>query len=309
MSRKSKKRRPPGNNPVRRRAGWAKSVWALTSACVLLAAVYAATRNEAVRRAVGMRPLLATAVQQQGGLPLSKEYVYAGNRLVATEEPTPLPSPTPAGPPPSALVATASFPNSATTTVSLTWASPSGATPTAYIVERAAVRVSDGLKTDYAQLGQPVSQAPTPAAPYTDPAPEQGMVYAYRVRALYAGGYSDYSNQDVATTFRYSGDDPLVGAGDPLRPASRVSALQLTELRAVVEAVRKLAAKGPATWKQDPAPESGGALLAAHFAELRAQLNPALAALGISTLPDDTSIAATKPVRKEHVQDVREKVR
>jgi hypothetical protein len=194
--------------------------------------------------------------------------------------------------------------------VRLTWsASSTGPTPTAYVVERASVRVGDGSKTDYAQLGQPVTQVPTASAPYLDPAPEQGMVYAYRVRAVYLGGYSDYSNQDVATTFRYTGDDPLVGVGDPQRPPSRVSATQLTELRRVVEAVRALAGRGPATWKQTPPPAGGGAILAEHFAELRTQLNPALEALGIAPMPEDAGIGATKPVKKEHVQDVREKVR
>ncbi len=73
---------------------------ALLAACRLLTVGYAATRYEPVRRAVGMRPLITAAIQpQQGQLPLAKEYVYAGGRLVAAEEPQPAPTPTNAGPP------------------------------------------------------------------------------------------------------------------------------------------------------------------------------------------------------------------
>lgn len=317
MPKKSKKRRSHEGATkqshregvaTRRRTWRVKLIAALLCSCALLAAGYAATRYEPLRRAAGMRPLLAPAAQQQGALPLAKEYVYAGGRLVATVEPTP----TPTGPPPGNLVAVASFPNPTAAAVKLTWsAPPTGSAPTAYVVERASARVSDGVKTEYAPLGQPVTDVPTQTSPYLDPTPpEQGMVYAYRVRALYAGGYSGYSNQDVATTFRYTGDDPLVGANDPgNRRASVVSAAIMTELREVVEAVRVLAGSGAATWKQDPPPASKGPIWAEYFTELRTQLNPALEALGISPMPADASIESKKPVKKEHVQDVREKVR
>lgn len=311
MPKKSKKRSVRQEAPPRTRR--LKLPAALLCCCVLLAAGYASTRYEPVRRAVGMQPLLLPAAQQggQGGLPLAKEYIYAGGRLVATEEPGAAPTPTPVGHPPTNLIATASFPANATTEVRLTWAEPSGGAPLSYVVERASVRVSDGVQTAYATLGQPLTTLPTPAAPYLDPSAEQGMVYAYRVSALYGGGQSGYSNQDVATTFRYTGDDPLVGAGDPLRPASVVRATDLTELRGVVAAVRKLAGSGAASWNENPAPQSGGQILAAHFAELRAQLNPALEALGIEKLPEPepAGIAATQPVRAVHIQHVREKVR
>lgn len=280
-------------------------------ACVLLASGYAATRYSPLRRVVGLAPLTEPAAQAPDNFTLAKEYVYAGGRLIATEEPEPAatPTPTPAGPAPTSLVATASLPGIDTAEVRLTWVAPSPA-PLSYVVERASVRVSDGSKTDYAPLSQPVTNVPTQAAPYLDPSPPaQGMVYAYRVKAVYTGGESGYSNQDVATTFRYTGDDPLVGAGDPLRPASAVRAANLMELRAVVAAVRTLAGVGAATWKGDPPPRMWDPILADHFAELRVQLNPALEALGISPMPADASIISQQPVKKEHVQDVRDKVR
>lgn len=321
MSKKSKKRvrkavgAEAANGsaaPVRplRRPGF---VTAALAACALLAASFAATRFEPVRRAIGMRPLSAVVAQASPTpLPLSKEYIYAGSRLVATEEPTSAatPTPTPGGPPPTGLVATASLPTQATVEVRLIWSAPSTATPSSYVVERASVRLSDGLKTDYAALGQPVADAPTTSAPYFDPSPAEGMVYLYRVKAVYASGPSGYSNQDVAATKRYTGDDPLIGANDSQhRPASVVRAADLTEMRAVIEAVRTLAGLGTGTWKGDPAPSRDGLILADHFAELRTNLNPALDELGIGRVPDDTSIASTQPVKAAHVQDVRDRLR
>jgi hypothetical protein len=130
-------------------------------------------------------------------------------------------------------------------------------------------------------------------------------------KATFAGGgTSGYSNLDVATTVRYAGDDPLVGAHDPQgHHASTVSAVNLTELRTVVDAARAPAGLGGAVWKSDPTPQTGGQILTAHFLELRTNLNPALTALGISVIPDDQTLAVGKPVLTAHIQNVREKVR
>ena len=53
----------------------------------------------------------------------------------------------------------------------------------------------------------------------------------------------------------------------------------------------------------------GSPIRAAHYAELRANLNPALAALGVGQLPDDPTLAVGSSVRAAHTQDVREKIR
>ena len=86
-------------------------------------------------------------------------------------------------------------------------------------------------------------------------------------------------------------------------------AADLTELRPVIEAVRALAGVGAGVWKENPAPLYRGTILAAHFAELRTNLNPALAALGVAVLADDDTLGERKAVRAVHVQDVRDKVR
>jgi hypothetical protein len=260
-----------------------------------------------VRRAVGLAPLAEPLLAQATPTPLSlsKEYVYAGGRLVATEEPTPLPS----GPPPTNLVATSSIPSTGTLVVRLTWSAPAGATPTGYVVERAQTRDSTGLQ--FAPLSPTVTSPPTPGSPYLDQSPPSGTVCIYRVRATFGGGLSDaYSNMDVATTVGYTGDDPLIGANhQPGQHASVVSALNLTELQGVVDKVRALAGMSPAAWKNNPAPASGGQILADHFIELRTNLNPALSALGIAPMPDDATLGQNKPVMAAHIQDVREKVR
>lgn len=64
---------------------------AALSALVLLSVVAAASRFDAVRHTVSLRPLPAASLAQATPtpLPLAKEYIYAGGRLVATEEPTP----------------------------------------------------------------------------------------------------------------------------------------------------------------------------------------------------------------------------
>jgi hypothetical protein len=302
-SRKVRAVEPPAAR--KRRPRLTKATAAVLAACVV-AALATATRFEPLRRAAGLAPASAPPTPTpQGDLALSKEYIYAGGRLVATEEPTPTPTPTPSGPPPADLLATASFPTPTTTVVNLTWSAPAG-TVASYVVER-------GLHKDgpYEPAGPPATTLPTAANPYVDHGAAPATVYVYRVKALFTnGGSSGYSNLDLATTVRYSGDDPLVPAGDPQgRPASAVRAANLTELRGVVEDVRTLAGVGDATWESNPAPQWRGLIRAAHFKELRDNLNPALAALGMGQLPDESSITAGQPIRADHIQHVREKVR
>lgn len=205
-----------------------------------------------------------------------------------------------AGPPPTALVATGYFPSSNSVAVKLVWSAPSGATPTGYIVERASSRNSDGPA--YVVLGVPVTTLPTQVNPYVDQAPADA-VYLYRVKAVYAGGYSGFCTPDLATTKRYTGDDPLIAG------ASVVRAADLTELRAVVESVRALAGMGAGVWKSNPSPLSNGSILKDHFKELRDNLNPALSALDIAQLPVDETLAVGLRVKAVHIQDVRDKVR
>jgi hypothetical protein len=315
MSKKSQQRRekrvPAGRGVVAdaapfkvpRRGGWIKRfVIALLIVATLLTAAIAATRYEPVRRAVGLHPLLVEpAAQGTGSLPLSKEYVYAGGRLVATEEATPTPTPTPAGPPPTGLVATLSAVNAPAASISVTWVTPSSgpAVVASYIVERASV------VGQFAPIGQPVT-----GTSFNDTDAHEGMAYLYHVRAVFTnGGMSADSNADLVTAVAFT-DDPLVGTNDPQqRPATIIRARHLTELHRAVDAVRVLAGIGGANWKNDPTPQTHGSILKDHFLELRTNLNPALPLLGKAVLPEDASLAVNLPVKVAHIQDVRDKVK
>src|SRR5215213_674770 len=131
MSMKSKRNRNEDRLKAARRSslnlsGRHKAYYvAALSALVLLATSIGAARFDPLRRALGLRPLTVSPAQNQN-LPLSKEYVYAGGRLVATEEPTPAstPTPAPAGPPPTNLVATAEFPSAGVANVRVSWSAP-----------------------------------------------------------------------------------------------------------------------------------------------------------------------------------------
>lgn len=298
MSKKSKKRGRDGGTqpplPAVLNAPKRKRLY-VAALCVvaLMAAAAAATRYDPVRRAVGLKPLLAA--QGSGGLPLAKEYIYSGGRLIATEEPAPTatPTPTPSGPPPTNLVATAAFPSAGVANVGLTWGAPASGTVVSYIVER--MGAGSGF--------QQIATVQEPTRSYNDTGSALNSAYLYRVRAVFSNaGTSDYSNQDLATAVAYS-DDPLQAG------VSTVKAAHLTQMRVAVDAVRALAGVGAASWQTNPSPAPGGSILAAHSVELRSNLNPALSALGIAQMPSDSTLAVGLPVKAAHIQDVREKVR
>lgn len=243
---------------------------------------------------VSSRKLVEPApAAQQGSLSLAKEYIYAGGRLVATEEP-----PAVVAPPPTAMVASAA--SASPTSVNLTWQAPSASGVTSYMVER-----RSGAGGSFVQIAANLAQPN-----HTDTSAASGTAHLYRVRAQYASGaVSDYSNSDLATTVAFS-DDPLIGASNSGgSPASTIRAVHLTEARQAVDAVRALAGLGGATWKSDPAPQVNGKILADHFIELRTHLNPALQSLGLPTVANDTSLAVNQPVRAIHLQAVRDAVK
>lgn len=258
-----------------------------------VAAGFAATRYDAVRRAVGLRPLLVTPAQGNAPPPLAKEYVYAGGRLVATEEPTSAatPTPTPAGPPPTNLVATATSASS----VSLTWTPPAG-NVVGYVVERKAAASPQPVETPTGSTSTSFSDT-TPAGDYA---------YLYRVKAVYAGGTSDYGNTDLATTIVFT-DSQLQGV--------TIKAAHLTELRRAVNAVRVLVpGLGAAAWTY-PDPVSGPpsqrrAIYLEDVTDLRARLDEATGPLGLTTgYPETPRLARGDAVSAQHFEQIRARVR
>ena len=287
----------PAASPRLRRPGL---IAAALAACALLAASFAATRFDPVRRAVGMRPLVVAPTQGNANPPLSKEYVYAGGRLVATEEPQPTATPTPAGPPPTNFAAV--FTPTAGG-VTLTWVKPVG-TVTGYEVQR-----RHGLGPADFNVISVGGNVET----YTDQTGENNASYVYRVRAVFAGGYSDYSGYDLATAVAF-GDDPLQPQ------VTVIKAAHLTELRRAVLAVRTLAGKGAPAWTYpDPVSSPASARRAIYLAdvtELRTQLDEALArldeALGVQVFlkpyPADPALAQYGRVYADHFGQIRSRV-
>jgi len=207
-------------------------------------------------------------------------------------------SPT-SGSPPSTLVATTLTSTPSATQVSLTWLAPSG-TIDHYEVERSE-RINDSFI--------PLSPNPTSIS-FTDTSAINGKAYLYRVRAVFSGGaLSPYSNTDLATAIMFD-DDPIIRPNDPQgRPATAIRAAHLIQLHSAIDAVRYVARLDPAAWKNDPAPQLQGLILAIHYTELRTYLNPALTTLSMTTLATDPGIAVTQTVLGPHVQDVRDKVK
>jgi hypothetical protein len=226
----------------------------------------------------------------------SKEYIYAGGRLVATEEPASSGCVSPPSPG-NTLFATAQT----ATSVVLNWAPSSGAHH--YEVQR---RPSIAVGTDWATL------SPNPGSnTFTDNG--VGVVantaYLYRVRAVDAAGAcpSSYSNIDLATTTIFT-DDPLVAQ------MTIIQAVHLTQLRTAINAVRTTAALAAFNWTDPPAtdtPAPGVVIKKDHIQKLRDSLNPALSALGLSApgYTDPTLVAGSTPVKKIHVDELRQRVR
>jgi hypothetical protein len=293
MSKKSKKkaRASAAAAPAssgKRRPGRGRYYAAALSALILLAASVTATRYDAVRRAVGLRPLTVTPAQGGAQLPLSKEYVYAGGRLVATEEPTATPTPAPAGPPPTNLVATAISASG----ISLTWIAPVG-NVIGYVVERRGAAGTQETPTG------------STSASFNDATPPGDFAYLYRVKAVYAGGTSDYGNADLATTVMFT-DAQLQGV--------TIKAAHLTELRRAVNAVRALAGKGAAAWTYpDPVSTPASQRRAVYLedvTELRAMLDEATGALGLATgYPASPTLARGAVVNAQHFEQIRARVR
>lgn len=283
------------------RVRWVKVAVVAPLALCVLAAGAASLRWQPVRRAVGLAPL-AEPQASPTPLALAKEYVYAGGRLVATEEPAPS-----SGPPPTNLVATATT----ATSVDVTWAAPAGAVG-GYVVERA--QSKDG---PYVQVGTtPASQTSfTDAAPVDSQPPTGDTAYLYRVKATYAGGgYSAYSDNDLATTVIFT-DDPLVGSEDAHPPAATViQARHLTELRRAVSAVHALAGLNPVTSWTYPDPVSSPAssrrpVYLKDVKELRDRLDEALPALGRTPPAYAALTQYVTKVQAAHFQQLRNAVK
>ena len=210
---------------------------------------------------------------------LSKEYVYAGGKLVATEEPG-----APLSPPANVTADTFSA-----TQIDITWNPSTGADH--YQVERA-----NNLNGTFTMLNSNVT-----TTSYSDTTVSSINAYIYRVRAANSsGGVSQYGNIDIATAIAFT-DAPLV-AGSTL-----IKAAHITELRQAVDAMR-LATNLPAvTWTDSNL--AGAQIKAIHVEELRTNLDAALTAVGITpSAYTNTSLSGVE-IKKVHIDELRQRVR
>lgn len=212
----------------------------------------------------------------------SKEYVYAGSRLIATEEPPSAPLA-----PPTSMTAT-SLTSLPVAQVSISWTAAAGADH--YQVER-----TFSIGGSYTMINDNVT-----TTTFADNTVSSVTAYLYRVRAVNSvGNFSPYSNLDVATAISFTDDS--------LQPAvTAIKSQHISELRQAVNAVRATAGLAAANWAEGVG--AGVTVKSAHFQELRTKLDEARSALGLAAC-SYTSASPGVLIQKAHVDQLRQCVR
>jgi hypothetical protein len=170
--------------------------------------------------------------------------------------------------------------------VNVTWTAAGGAT--SYNVYRSANGVAYDLRGN------------TATTSFNDAA-SSGTAYLYKVRATNGTESSD-SNVDLATTVIFT--DPTITAG-----TTPIKAAHVTELRTAVNAVRVLAGLGATAFTD--ASLAGVSTKALHMTELRTAITVARAALALPapSFTDATLTAGVTPIKKAHIDDLRNGVK
>jgi chitodextrinase len=214
----------------------------------------------------------------------SKEYIYAGGKLVATEEPQPSALAAPIN-----LAANTQSDTQSAPQINITWTASSGADH--YQVERA-----DNITSQYATIAQSVS-----GTSFTDSGFTSVAAYLYRVRAVGSNGNSSPpSNIDLATAITFT--DPQLTAGSTF-----VRAQHLLELRQAVDAVRAAANLSAVGWTDGNL--VGAEIMAVHLTELRTNLDQALTVIGIAPAPYSDPTPSGVLIRKDHIDEIRQRVK
>jgi hypothetical protein len=212
---------------------------------------------------------------------LSKEYIYAGGRLIATEEPA-----SGSGLPAPANLVANTLSNLTPAQVQISWTATPGADH--YEVER-----TPNVSTNYTQIAGNVT-----GTTFTDTTVTSVTAYLYRVRAVATGGsVSPYSNLDVATAISFTDDTLTAGS-------TTVKAAHANELRQAVNAVRAVTTNLSAASWAETITASATPVRASHILELRTKLDEARSALQMPTC-SYTSIAVGDPIQKVHFEQLR----
>ena len=213
----------------------------------------------------------------------SKEYIYAGGKLIATEEPNLLVAPT--------SVVANTFSSSQ---INISWTAP-GTSPHHYVVERAT------------QLGNFTTlNSNVTGTSYSDTTVANLTAYLYRIRSADASGnVSAESNIDLATAITFQ-DDPF-----PSPPAlTQVKAQHVIQLRQAVNAVRHLTpALQDYSWTQGTLTPGVTAIKANDIEEIRTALDQALLILGFPTGGYTDSDVDGLLFQKFHITQLRDRVK
>ncbi|HYV12688.1 MAG TPA: fibronectin type III domain-containing protein [Pyrinomonadaceae bacterium] len=215
----------------------------------------------------------------------SKEYIYAGNKLIATEAPVSLLAP--------GTLSALTLSNLPSPQVSVNWSATTGAHH--YELEKTA---------NLNQAYQPVATNIT-GTNFTDTNVTSVTAYLYRVRAVDANGNSSaYSNIDIATAISFT-DDTITSQTTPVRGA------HITELRQAVDAMRTTLNLSTVDWGGSIIPSSTE-IQATHIQDLRTYVNQARAALNLSPCSfSDNSLTELRAsfIKKDHIEEIRQCVR
>jgi chitodextrinase len=215
----------------------------------------------------------------------SKEYIYAGNKLIATEAPGSFVAP--------GSLSAVTLSNLPSPQISVNWSATTGAHH--YELEKTA---------NLNQAYQPVATNITGTS-FTDPNVTSVTAYLYRVRAVDANGNSSaYSNIDIATAISFT-DDTLTSQTTP------VLAAHINELRQAVDAMRATLNLTTVDWGGSVTP-SNTVIQATHIQDLRTYVNQAREALNLSPCSfSDNSLTELRAsvIRKNHIEEIRQCVR
>jgi hypothetical protein len=231
---------------------------------------------------------------------LRKEYIYAGGKLLATEEPATGGGTSPLSAPSSMVATGMTTPN---LQVNLSWSASTGGAVAYYVVERC----QSLSPTCYTVVAANVAPT-TPTITYSDSSVTSAVAYLYRVRAVDANGnFSTYSSADLATAISFT-DDPLISTAENQSAATPMRAVHITQLRSAVNAVRALANLSPATWANTV--QAGSVIRAVDVQELRTAVDQARAQLGLAQAAyTNQPLSAGTPIKKAHIDDLRSAVK